>query len=41
VAHAPEGRIPLVPYPAVRAWLARIEVLDGFIPLPRTEVPAS
>jgi glutathione S-transferase len=41
VAHAPEGRIPLDPYPAVRAWLARIEALDGFIPLPHTELPAT
>ncbi len=41
VAHAPEGRIPLEPYPAVRAWLARIEALDGFVPLPRSELPAS
>jgi len=41
VAHAPEGRVPLDPYSAVRAWLARIEALDGFVPLPRTEVPAA
>jgi len=41
VARAPEGRIPLEPYPAVRAWLARIEALDGFVPLPRTEPPAA
>jgi glutathione S-transferase len=46
VAHAPEGRIALDPYPAVRAWIARIEALPGFIalpgsPLPRHEVPAT
>jgi glutathione S-transferase len=39
VAHAPEGRIPLEPYQAVRAWLARVEALDGFVALPRTELP--
>ena len=26
-AHAPEGGIPLEPYPNVRAWLALIEAL--------------
>jgi glutathione S-transferase len=41
VARAPEGRIPVDPYNAVRAWLARIEALDGFVPLPRTEPPAA
>jgi glutathione S-transferase len=41
VAHAPEGRIPLERYPAVRAWLARIEAPDGFVPLPVTELPAA
>jgi glutathione S-transferase len=30
-AHAPEGGVSLEPYPAIRAWLARIEVLPGFI----------
>lgn len=40
VARAPEGRISLKPYPAVRAWLARVEALDGFVPIPRSEVPA-
>lgn len=36
-AHAPEGDLSLEPYPAVRAWLARIEALPGFVamaPLP-------
>jgi glutathione S-transferase len=41
VARAPEGRISLDPYPAVRAWLARVEALDGFVPIPTSEVPAS
>jgi glutathione S-transferase len=34
VARAPEGDISLDPYPAVRAWLARIEALPGFVPMP-------
>ena len=39
VTHAPEGRISLEPSPAVRAWLARVEALPGFKPMPRTRVP--
>jgi glutathione S-transferase len=34
-AHAPEGGIPLDPYPNVRAWLARVEALPGFLPMQR------
>jgi glutathione S-transferase len=34
-AHAPEGGISLQPYPAIRAWLARIEALPGFVDMPR------
>lgn len=34
-AHVPEGGVPLEPYPAVCAWLARIEALPGFIDMPR------
>lgn len=33
VARAPEGDISLEPYPALRAWLARIEALPGFVPM--------
>jgi len=33
VARAPEGDISLEPYPALRAWLGRIEVLPGFMPM--------
>ncbi|AUH51761.1 glutathione S-transferase [Chromobacterium sp. ATCC 53434] len=33
-AHAPEGEIPLEPYPHVRAWLARVEALPGFLAMP-------
>lgn len=39
VAHAPEGAIPLDPYPAVRAWLARIEAQPWFKPLPASPIP--
>lgn len=34
-AHVPEGGVPLEPYPAVQAWLARVEALPGFVDLPR------
>ena len=34
VAHAPEGNVSLADYPAVRAWIARIEALPGFVPMP-------
>jgi glutathione S-transferase len=30
-AHAPEGGVSLADYPALRAWLARIEALPGFV----------
>lgn len=33
VARAPEGLISLQPYPAIRAWLTRIEALPGFVPM--------
>jgi glutathione S-transferase len=35
-AHAPEGRVALDAYPNVRAWLARIEALPGFVPMVKT-----
>ncbi len=31
---APEGDVPLAPYPAILAWLARVEAIEGFVPLP-------
>ena len=34
-AHAPEGEISLEPYGNIRAWIARIEALPGFIPMQR------
>lgn len=39
-AHAPEGGISLEPYRSLRAWLARIEALPGFVPMARSAVPA-
>lgn len=37
VARAPEGDIALEPYPAILAWLARIEALPGFVPMQVTK----
>jgi glutathione S-transferase len=39
-AHAPEGGVLLDPYSHLRAWLARIEALPGFVPMKRSEPPA-
>lgn len=39
VAHAPEGHVSLDDYPRVRAWLARVESLPRFVPMPRTTPP--
>lgn len=36
LAHAPEGNVSLEPYPNVRAWLARIEGLAGFVAMQGT-----
>ncbi|RXZ31126.1 glutathione S-transferase [Oxalobacteraceae bacterium CAVE-383] len=41
VAHAPEGRISLAPYPSVRAWLQRVEALPRFRRMPATPLPAA
>jgi glutathione S-transferase len=38
VAHAPEGGVSLAPYPRIRTWLAAIETLAGFIPMPASPV---
>ena len=35
-AHAPEGGVSLAPYAHLRAWLARIEALPGFVAMPVT-----
>ncbi len=34
-AHAPEGAVSLEPYRSIRAWLARIEALPGFVAMPK------
>lgn len=36
IAHAPEGNVSLEAYPNLRAWLARVEALPGFVPMPPT-----
>jgi glutathione S-transferase len=36
VARAPEGGVALEKYPSLRAWLARIEQLPGFVPMLRS-----
>lgn len=33
IAHAPEGNVSLADYGHVRAWLARVEALPGFVPM--------
>lgn len=38
VARAPEGGASLQDYPAVRAWLARVEALPHFVPFVRSPV---
>ena len=35
-AHEPEGNVALDGYPHIRAWLARIEALPGFVAMPAT-----
>jgi glutathione S-transferase len=39
-AHAPEGGLALEPYPNVRAWIANVEALPGFVAMPRTPAKA-
>lgn len=38
IARAPEGNVDLAPYPAVNAWLRRIEALPGFVAFGSTAV---
>jgi glutathione S-transferase len=40
-AHAPEGGVSLDAYPALRAWLARVEALPGFVGMVRSPLPAA
>ncbi|QDC10783.1 glutathione S-transferase [Oceanicola sp. D3] len=39
IAHAPEGGVSLAAYPAIRAWLARIERLPGFVGMASSPIP--
>jgi len=39
-AHAPEGGVSLEPYANIRAWLARIEALPGFVPMKQSPAAA-
>lgn len=39
IAHAPEGGVSLEPYPAIRAWLARIEAQPRFVGMQRSPLP--
>lgn len=36
IARAPEGGVSLDTVPAVRQWLARVEALPGFVPMPES-----
>ncbi|WP_349605225.1 MULTISPECIES: glutathione S-transferase family protein [Cupriavidus] len=38
IARAEEGNVPLAPYPALNAWLRRIEALPGFVPMVPSKV---
>ncbi len=38
IARAEEGNVPLTPYPALNAWLQRIEALPGFLPMRASRV---
>jgi glutathione S-transferase len=40
VAHAPEGGVSLTAYPAVRAWILRIEATPRFVPMAASPWPA-
>lgn len=37
-ARAPEGNVSLADYGNIRGWLARVEALPGFVPMPRSPV---
>ncbi|WP_426207460.1 glutathione S-transferase family protein [Massilia sp. TWP1-3-3] len=39
VAHAPEGGVKLDGYPALHAWLQRVEALPGFVPMSDSPLP--
>ena len=37
-ARSPEGNVSLANYPHIRAWLARLEALPGFVPMLKSPV---
>jgi glutathione S-transferase len=37
IEHAPEGGVSLKPYPNIRAWLANVRALPGFVAMPATQ----
>ncbi len=39
-AHAPEGGVELEGYPRIRAWLARVQALPGFMSMPAATAAA-
>ena len=38
IAHAPEGDVSLESYSNILSWLGRIESLENFIPMNKTQV---
>ena len=34
IALAEQGSVALAPYPAVQAWMARMQKLPGYVPMP-------
>jgi glutathione S-transferase len=40
IAHAPEGGVSLASYPALSAWISRIEALPGFVGMERRPAAA-
>ncbi len=40
VAHAPEGGVSLAEFARLRRWIARIEALPGFLPMPASPLAA-
>ncbi|MFL6658251.1 MAG: glutathione S-transferase family protein [Massilia sp.] len=40
IRHAPEGGISLADYPALQAWLQRVEGLPGFVAMPSSPLPS-
>ncbi len=39
ISHAPEGGVSLMPYPAIQAWLNRIEAHPRFVGMARSPLP--